>query len=45
MPLPPALVSGDASGVQSTARHQELADELWEADRTAKPIAPLTDRH
>ena len=23
----------------------ELADELWEADRTAKPIAPLTERH
>ncbi len=28
-----------------TARHQDLADELWEADRSAKPIAPLTDRH
>ena len=27
------------------ALHQELADELWEADRTAKPVAPLTDRH
>ena len=25
--------------------HQELADELWEADRSAKPVAPLTDRH
>jgi 2-keto-4-pentenoate hydratase len=25
--------------------HQELADELWEADRCAKPVAPLTDRH
>ena len=25
--------------------HQELADELWEADRTAKPIAPLTERY
>lgn len=27
------------------ALHQELADELWEADRTAKPVAPLTERH
>ena len=27
------------------ALHQDLADELWEADRSAKPIAPLTDRH
>jgi len=24
--------------------HQQLADELWEADRTAKPISPLTER-
>jgi 2-oxopent-4-enoate hydratase len=28
-----------------TALHQELADELWEADRSAKPVAPLTERH
>ena len=27
------------------ALHQDLADELWEADRSAKPIAPLTERH
>ncbi|MHA6782110.1 2-keto-4-pentenoate hydratase [Pseudonocardia saturnea] len=27
------------------ALHQELADELWEADRSAKPVAPLTERH
>ena len=27
------------------ALHQQLADELWEADRSAKPVAPLTDRH
>lgn len=25
--------------------HQDLADELWEADRSAKPVAPLTERH
>ena len=25
--------------------HQQLADELWDADRTAKPIAPLTERY
>ncbi len=28
-----------------TALHQELADELWEADRSAKPVSPLTERH
>ncbi len=27
------------------ALHQQLADELWEADRSAKPVAPLTERH
>ncbi|MDF3050639.1 MAG: 2-oxopent-4-enoate hydratase [Pseudonocardia sp.] len=27
------------------ALHQELADELWEADRTARPVPALTDRH
>ena len=27
------------------ALHQDLADELWEADRSARPIAPLTERH
>jgi 2-keto-4-pentenoate hydratase len=27
------------------ALHQDLADELWEADRSAAPVAPLTDRH
>jgi 2-keto-4-pentenoate hydratase len=31
--------------VQSAALHQDLADELWEADRTARPVAPLTDRY
>jgi 2-oxopent-4-enoate hydratase len=36
---------GDAAGVQSAAVHKDLADELWEADRSAKPVAPLTDRH
>lgn len=25
--------------------HQQLADELWEADRSAKPVPPLTDRY
>ena len=34
-----------AAGVPSPTLHHDLADELWEADRTAKPIAPLTDRH
>jgi 2-oxopent-4-enoate hydratase len=32
-------------GVQPAALHQELADELWEADRSAKPVPPLTERH
>jgi 2-oxopent-4-enoate hydratase len=31
--------------VPIAALHQQLADELWEADRSAKPVAPLTDRH
>jgi 2-keto-4-pentenoate hydratase len=30
----------------STAElHRSLADALWEADRTARPVEPLTDRH
>ncbi|QJY48910.1 2-keto-4-pentenoate hydratase [Pseudonocardia broussonetiae] len=28
-----------------SALHRELADELWEADRAAKPVPPLTERH
>jgi 2-keto-4-pentenoate hydratase len=35
----------EARDVPTAALHQELADELWEADRAAKPVAPLTDRH
>ena len=31
--------------MQPATLHQELADELWQADRTAQPVAPLTDRH
>jgi 2-oxopent-4-enoate hydratase len=31
--------------VHPAALHRDLADELWEADRTAKPVAPLTERH
>lgn len=31
--------------VQSIELHHTLADELWEADRAAKPVAPLTERH
>jgi 2-keto-4-pentenoate hydratase len=31
--------------VPDAALHQALADELWEADRSAKPVAPLTGRH
>jgi 2-oxopent-4-enoate hydratase len=31
--------------VQPSSLHQDLADELWEADRSAKPIAPLTERY
>ena len=37
---------GDPAEVHAAASlHRELAEELWEADRTAKPVAPLTDRH
>ena len=31
--------------MQRAALHQDLADELWEADRSAKPVAPLTERY
>lgn len=31
--------------MQTTTLHRELADELWQADRTAVPISPLTDRY
>ena len=31
--------------MQSETLHHELADELWHADQTATPVAPLTDRH
>ena len=37
--------AGEAARVPNAALHQELADELWEADRTAQPVPPLTDRH
>ncbi len=37
-------MTGDAAEVP-TALQQDLADELWEADRTAVPVSPLTDRH
>src|SRR3954471_3731622 len=37
---------GEAGQVASAQTlHRELADELWEADRSAKQVAPLTDRH
>src|SRR3954451_16511356 len=36
---------GNATDVPSADLHRQLADELWDADRTAKPIAALTDRH
>lgn len=29
--------------VQAASLHQELADLLWESDRSAKPISPLTE--
>src|SRR3954452_1675115 len=44
--LPTTPASGQAAGVPVPATlQQELADELWDADRTAKPVAPLTDRY
>ena len=36
---------GRESSVVTESLHQELADELWHADQTATPVAPLTDRH
>ena len=44
--LPTTPASGQAAGVPVPATlQQELADELWDADRTAKPVAPLTERY
>ncbi|WP_308259503.1 2-keto-4-pentenoate hydratase [Pseudonocardia sp. H11422] len=31
--------------MQPALLHQDLADELWEADRTAVAVVPLTERH
>ena len=31
--------------MQATQLHRDLADELWQAERTARPVPPLTDRH
>ena len=31
--------------MQAVELHHTLADELWEADRTAKPVSPLTERY
>ena len=31
--------------VQATTLHRTLADELWQADTSAVPISPLTERH
>jgi len=39
------VVAGKSAEVTSDSLHQQLADELWEADRTAKPISPLTERY
>ena len=38
-------VGRKSAEVESDSVHQQLADELWEADRTAKPISPLTERY
>jgi 2-keto-4-pentenoate hydratase len=41
----PGAGGGDAAEVQPAPLHQDLADELWRADRAATPVEPLTDRH
>jgi 2-oxopent-4-enoate hydratase len=43
--LPRPDENDQAAGVQPALLHQDLADELWEADRSAKPVAPLTERY
>ena len=43
--MPRGVDDGEAELVTSDSLHQQLADELWEADRTAKPISPLTERY
>ena len=37
--------SAQTAGVQDAQVHHVLADELWEADRSAKPVSPLTERY
>ncbi|MDX6300653.1 MAG: 2-keto-4-pentenoate hydratase, partial [Nocardioidaceae bacterium] len=36
---------GNAWRVHTAELQQTLADELWEADRSAKPVTPLTERY
>jgi 2-keto-4-pentenoate hydratase len=43
--LSPSSARRTVRVVPSAQLHQDLADELWDADRFAKPVAPLTDRH
>jgi 2-oxopent-4-enoate hydratase len=31
--------------MQADQLHRQLADELWQADQTAQPVEPLTDRY
>src|SRR4051812_34928699 len=40
-----ARATHDAQDVITDSTVTELADELWEADRKAEPIQPLTDRY
>jgi 2-oxopent-4-enoate hydratase len=43
--LPQPGRGDQAAEVQPALLHQDLADALWEADRSAKPVAPLTERY
>ena len=43
--LPGSRLPGEAGDVQSASVHRDLADQLWEADRTAKPVAPLSGQN
>src|SRR5262249_18601462 len=41
----PGSAAGNPVAVEPTTLHRTLADELWQADTTAVPISPLTERH
>jgi len=40
-----SLEARESLMVSTTALHQRLADELWHAEKSCRPVAPLTERY